>query len=310
MARFLSVDPLTSSYPWYTPYQFAGNKPIWAIDLDGLEEFFVTDKNQPAYKDYHGGTVVKIKDDTWLYTNTGQNFRQIYNTETGWGKRYEYHEDERTGTGLGLSINRYIAEQKSPWGQGVMDFSTMGVAFGLSPVMVTVGSTVGIINYGTLVSSTMEGVASYATGSKYDFFDAFAGGLGVGFYIFATPAIDINHDGVYSAFDGTKRGSDVRVELAINILTFGVGKYIGSYSSKLIQKGLAQRAAGKAILESTKKLEGQLGVNALIKRGDIFKGNNMIYNGNFNVKAAEFILKTNDAVDVLGRMIAKENAKR
>lgn len=32
------MDPLTKSYPWYTPYQFAGNKPIWAIDLDGLEE--------------------------------------------------------------------------------------------------------------------------------------------------------------------------------------------------------------------------------------------------------------------------------
>jgi hypothetical protein len=31
------VDPLTGSYPWYTPYQFAGNMPIWAIDLDGLE---------------------------------------------------------------------------------------------------------------------------------------------------------------------------------------------------------------------------------------------------------------------------------
>ena len=40
IAKFLSVDPLTSSYPWYTPYQFAGNKPIWAIDLDGLEEYF------------------------------------------------------------------------------------------------------------------------------------------------------------------------------------------------------------------------------------------------------------------------------
>lgn len=39
VARFLSVDPLTKSYPWYTPYQFAGNKPIWATDLDGLEEF-------------------------------------------------------------------------------------------------------------------------------------------------------------------------------------------------------------------------------------------------------------------------------
>ena len=37
-ARFLSVDPLSPSYPWYTPYQFAGNKPIAFIDLDGGEE--------------------------------------------------------------------------------------------------------------------------------------------------------------------------------------------------------------------------------------------------------------------------------
>jgi RHS repeat-associated protein len=39
LARFKSVDPLTKDYPWYTPYQFAGNSPIWAIDLDGLEEY-------------------------------------------------------------------------------------------------------------------------------------------------------------------------------------------------------------------------------------------------------------------------------
>ncbi len=41
LGKFLSVDPLTKSYPWYTPYQFAGNKPIAAIDLDGLEELIV-----------------------------------------------------------------------------------------------------------------------------------------------------------------------------------------------------------------------------------------------------------------------------
>lgn len=40
LGKFLSVDPLTKDYPWYTPYQFAGNKPIWAIDLDGLEEYY------------------------------------------------------------------------------------------------------------------------------------------------------------------------------------------------------------------------------------------------------------------------------
>jgi|GEM_PF-6169732 len=38
LGRFLSVDPITSSYPWYTPYQFAGNKPIRYIDKDGEEE--------------------------------------------------------------------------------------------------------------------------------------------------------------------------------------------------------------------------------------------------------------------------------
>lgn len=44
IAKFLSVDPLTASYPFYTPYQFAGNMPIWAIDLDGLEELIQTTK--------------------------------------------------------------------------------------------------------------------------------------------------------------------------------------------------------------------------------------------------------------------------
>jgi RHS repeat-associated protein len=36
IAKFLSVDPLTSSYPMLTPYQFASNTPIAASDLDGL----------------------------------------------------------------------------------------------------------------------------------------------------------------------------------------------------------------------------------------------------------------------------------
>ena len=38
LGRFLSVDPLGGKFPWYTPYQFAGNIPTSFIDLDGLEE--------------------------------------------------------------------------------------------------------------------------------------------------------------------------------------------------------------------------------------------------------------------------------
>jgi hypothetical protein len=32
------VDPLTKQFPHYTPYQFSGNTPIQAVDLDGAEE--------------------------------------------------------------------------------------------------------------------------------------------------------------------------------------------------------------------------------------------------------------------------------
>jgi RHS repeat-associated protein len=42
IGKFLSTDPLFAGYPYYTPYQFAGNRPIWAIDLDGLEQYTKT----------------------------------------------------------------------------------------------------------------------------------------------------------------------------------------------------------------------------------------------------------------------------
>jgi RHS repeat-associated protein len=53
--RFLSVDPLTAQYPWYSPYQFAGNTPIQAIDLDGQEEYHYI-----MSLDKQGKTVLKL----------------------------------------------------------------------------------------------------------------------------------------------------------------------------------------------------------------------------------------------------------
>jgi len=55
----LSVDPLTKSYPWYTPFQFGGNKPIWAVDLDGLEERCVSENGQKI--DYYATYIVEQK---------------------------------------------------------------------------------------------------------------------------------------------------------------------------------------------------------------------------------------------------------
>lgn len=37
VGKFLSTDPLSDNYPWYTPYQFSGNSPILSVDIDGME---------------------------------------------------------------------------------------------------------------------------------------------------------------------------------------------------------------------------------------------------------------------------------
>ena len=51
LGKFLSNDPLTKKYPELTPYQYASNRPIDGIDLDGLEHMiyvFSIDNNGKA----------------------------------------------------------------------------------------------------------------------------------------------------------------------------------------------------------------------------------------------------------------------
>jgi len=58
--KFLSIDPLTKKYPELTPYQFASNTPIMAVDLDGKERLDMTGVN--ATKRTATITVVKQVD--------------------------------------------------------------------------------------------------------------------------------------------------------------------------------------------------------------------------------------------------------
>jgi RHS repeat-associated protein len=44
IGKFLSVDPLSPDYPELTPYQFAHNRPIEFIDIDGLEGTSASDE--------------------------------------------------------------------------------------------------------------------------------------------------------------------------------------------------------------------------------------------------------------------------
>ncbi len=62
LGKFLSIDPLTSDYPHYTPYQFAGNTPIQAIDIEGAEELKITEKAEVFY----GSVMLVMRNDKEL----------------------------------------------------------------------------------------------------------------------------------------------------------------------------------------------------------------------------------------------------
>ena len=48
------INPLQHKYPHYTPYQYAGNKPVTFIDLDGLEEKKKEDDQPPVENTNYG----------------------------------------------------------------------------------------------------------------------------------------------------------------------------------------------------------------------------------------------------------------
>jgi len=110
IARFLSVDPLTKSYPMLTPYQFASNQPIWAIDLDGLERMLII-KEISGSRSFsievtraHANEVMK---QVLAYTNwTEQSYEKFLN--------YVYGEDninqfESTLTIVTDDNNKYLS---------------------------------------------------------------------------------------------------------------------------------------------------------------------------------------------------------
>ena len=90
IAKFLSVDPLTASYPWYTPYQFAGNTPIQAIDIDGLEEIHYSKVKLP-----NGKTAIKLAAGVdyveWVWNSDTYSLDQVVNQK----RVYILHETHK-----------------------------------------------------------------------------------------------------------------------------------------------------------------------------------------------------------------------
>jgi RHS repeat-associated protein len=143
IARFLSADPLIvkgQQYPELSPYQFASNTPIQAIDIDGLEDKIVT-----HYFDNIGGmhqTHVKIPKkvgpkgygtlhlyikhdlvETSRQTNGGYSYS---NWEV---KDFKYKQDKREPTPIPEKVGNKLNEAH----QSIVDFGNLmksgGVGF-------------------------------------------------------------------------------------------------------------------------------------------------------------------------------------
>ena len=72
--RFLSVDPIGRKYPELTPYQFASNRPIDGIDLDGLEYSEMTTNGMTTFT-----VQIKVVDNSTLLKNVFNGDVKQYN---------------------------------------------------------------------------------------------------------------------------------------------------------------------------------------------------------------------------------------
>lgn len=87
LGRFLSVDPITKSYPELSPYQFASNRPIDGIDQDGLEWELSTIRDQNAQKAKIGVATVQLAANSspWQKAHPGESPSRVANNPSNVG---------------------------------------------------------------------------------------------------------------------------------------------------------------------------------------------------------------------------------
>ncbi|MQP53594.1 MULTISPECIES: hypothetical protein [unclassified Flavobacterium] len=65
VGRFFATDPLEAKYPWYSPYQFSGNRLIDMIELEGLEPSHPPTTSGEIYNDPNNGNSYEADGEAW-----------------------------------------------------------------------------------------------------------------------------------------------------------------------------------------------------------------------------------------------------
>jgi RHS repeat-associated protein len=103
LGKFLSVDPLTRKFPNLTPYQFASNRPIDGIDMDGMEYITVN-----VLLIDGGALVIEVIDHT--ATMTDARIQEVHGMSAE--KFYKKHSKSYEEKGQGILYNYYTQDKK------------------------------------------------------------------------------------------------------------------------------------------------------------------------------------------------------
>jgi hypothetical protein len=129
IGRFPSVDPLAKQYPWYSPYQYAGNKPVWKRDIDGLEE-----------EDAKEGKVEREE----LERNAEKiELSEILKTRTPEEQREYEKEEEEALRNPQRGIRQFLARANGYFGRGLEAYRSLVTEQGSRDVSTAINNFVG-----------------------------------------------------------------------------------------------------------------------------------------------------------------------
>jgi len=112
LGKFLSVDPFVDKFPALSPYAFASNTPIMAIDRDGKYIFIVT-------KPENGDGKPIIKRATAADLKNVPGFEGLYKTKSGRKLLNKYMNSEKRDLYLTVKDIKGTKSGGDTWGQAI-----------------------------------------------------------------------------------------------------------------------------------------------------------------------------------------------
>ncbi len=146
LGKFLSVDPLSSQFAFYSPYHFAGNSPIANIDLDGAEpKWFMSLLKLIGFDQiFHRTTSTDVEEDAEMQQETADRQAAFINVSESINNLYEAEKD--------------AMQIVAPWMQPVFDVTDykLGKKSGKDALISTgTAAAMEIIPFGKILGKTV-----------------------------------------------------------------------------------------------------------------------------------------------------------